>query len=74
MKRKLEQNYVELRESCIQLNKRNKELESNNRILLEKSERDANNLIKESRENDENVELINDLSQAASEIHEENLR
>ena len=52
----------------------NKELEESNRILLEKSKRDEKNLIKESEENDHNVELINDLSQAASEVHEENIR
>ena len=34
-KLKSEQNYLEIKESCIQLNKRNKELEENNRILLE---------------------------------------
>ena len=73
-KQKYEKNYLEIKESCIQLNKSNKELEKNNRILVEKSKRDEKNLIKESEENDHNVELINDLSQAASEVHEENIR
>ena len=52
-KLKYEKNYLEIKESCIQLNKK---------------------LIKESEEIDHNMELINDLSQAASEVHEENIR
>ena len=73
-KQKYEKNYLETKESCIQLNKNNKELEKKNRILVENSKKDEKKLIKKSEEIDHNMELINDLSQAASEVYEENIK
>ena len=47
--------------------------EKNIRILVENSKKDEKKLIKKREEIDHNMELIKDLSQIASEVHEENI-
>ena len=73
-KQKYEKNYLETKESCIQLHKYNKELEKKNRILRENSEKDEKKMSEKIEEIDHNMELIKDLSEVASEVYENTIR